>query len=258
MWKLSNIGRIFYGIATAGMGLQAIFLRNSPYFLLPPVYPGKTVMVVISLAIGILFAWTGECIVFKQKARRASLLLGGFLLLVFCYFVTYELLLSHNYASPGEWENAEKGLALAGGAFTVAGCFSQEDKNPLTRFLARLIPAGTIIFAITIICFGMLHFVYAKQAASYIPAWIPGHLFWMYFCGAALLGSGIAIIFRIRVRLIAMLLGAMILTWFIILHIPKVITAASADRADEITSAFLALAYSGIAFVISGTSKKAA
>jgi hypothetical protein len=48
----------------------------------------------------------------------------------------------------------------------------------------------------------------------------------------------------------------MIMIWFVSLHIPKIITAMPAGRPDEITSAFLALAYSGIAFVIAGTAKK--
>jgi hypothetical protein len=91
-----------------------------------------------------------------------------------------------------------------------------------------------------------------------VPSWIPNHIFWIYFAGAALLGSGIAIILKIRTGLIAALLGMMIFIWFIILHIPKVIAAPVADRADEITSAFLALAYCGIAFVIAGAAKKIA
>jgi hypothetical protein len=45
----------------------------------------------------------------------------------------------------------------------------------------------------------------------------------------------------------------MIFTWFIILHIPKVIASPFAEAGGEITSAFLALAYSGIAFIIAGT-----
>lgn len=59
--------------------------------------------------------------------------------------------------------------------------------------------------------------------------------------------------FKIRVGLIAALLGAMVFIWFMILHIPKVIHAPVADRGGEMTSAFLALAYSGIAFVIAGS-----
>jgi hypothetical protein len=48
----------------------------------------------------------------------------------------------------------------------------------------------------------------------------------------------------------------MIFIWFIILHIPRVITSSSADMGGEVTSAFLALAYSGIAFAIAGAAKK--
>ena len=57
---------------------------------------------------------------------------------------------------------------------------------------------------------------------------------------------------RIKTGLAAALLGGMIFIWFIILHIPKVIAAPAADMGGELTSAFLALAYCGIAFVIAG------
>ncbi len=157
----------------------------------------------------------------------------------------------------GDWENAAKELALAGGAFVIAGCFPEKNESPLTRFLGKLIPFGAALFPITIISFSIDHFLYAKEAQGYVPSWIPYHLFWMYFAGAALLGSGIAIILKIRTGLIAALLGAMIFIWFISLHIPRVIASPVADLGGEVTSAILALAYSGTAFVIAGTATKA-
>jgi UPF0716 family protein affecting phage T7 exclusion len=69
------------------------------------------------------------------------------------------------------------------------------------------------------------------------------------------MGSGIAIIFKIWPGFIATLLGVMIFIWFIILHIPRVMTSTVADITGEVTSAFLALAYSGIAFVIAQANK---
>ena len=74
--------------------------------------------------------------------------------------------------------------------------------------------------------------------------------------GIGLMGSGIAIILKIRPEFIATILGGMIFIWFIILHIPRVISSPVTDLEGEITSAFLALAYSGIAFVIAGASKR--
>jgi len=50
----------------------------------------------------------------------------------------------------------------------------------------------------------------------------------------------------------------MIFIWFTVLHIPRVIASPAAYLGSEITSAFIALAYSGIAFVIAGASKKIA
>jgi uncharacterized membrane protein YphA (DoxX/SURF4 family) len=116
-------------------------------------------------------------------------------------------------------------------------------------------PYGAILFSIPLICFGTLHCLYAKDVSTLVPSWVPSPIFWTYLAGIALLGSGIAIILKIKPRLIAVLLGLMILIWFIILHIPRVIVSPVADRGDEIVSAFLALAYSGIAFVIAGATK---
>ena len=157
----------------------------------------------------------------------------------------------------GDWENAAKELSLAGGAFVIAGCFPEKNEGSFVRALGKIIPFGVALFPITIISYSVDHFLYAKEAEGYVPAWIPYHLFWMYFAGVALLGSGIAIILKIRTKLAATLLGVMIFLWFVSLHIPRVIASPPADIADEVTSAILALAYSGTAFVIAGTVKKA-
>ncbi len=183
------MGRIFYGIAIAGIVIVSIYYRKLPYILGPGLIP--------------------------QGPRLLHL---------------------------PDWENAAKVLSLVAGALALA-------KGKIGRF-------GAVLFAITIVDYGILHFMEAKEAESYIPAWIPYHLFWMYFCGAALIASGTGIIFRIMPRLSAMLLGLMILTWFIILHIPRVMAGPAVGMDGELNSALFALAYSGTAFVISGVANK--
>jgi hypothetical protein len=110
----------------------------------------------------------------------------------------------------GYWENAAKELALCSGAFLIAGCFLEKNENSFASFLGKLIPFGGYFFSITIISFGLDHFLYAKEAADYVPSWVPDHLFWIYFTGTALICSGIAIILKIKERLAAILLGLMI------------------------------------------------
>jgi uncharacterized membrane protein len=240
-----------------GIGFLTIYYADLPYMLIPAKHSGIPGLAIVSYIFGAMLILAGACTVFEKKIRTISLLLGGVLLSIFCfYFIPYQLIISSKYVQLGDWENAEKELALSGGAFVIAGCFSGKNEKTLIRLLAKLIPLGTIFFAITIISFGVDHFLYAKEAADYVPSWIPNHMFWIYFAGMSLLGSGIAIILKIRVRLFAGLLGTMIFIWFIILHIPYVVASRFADRGGEVTSAFLALAYSGVAFVIAGAARK--
>ena len=235
MRNLSYTGRIFYGIAIVVLGFLTLYYHDFPYMLIPP-HQGLVVVAYIS---GIFLVLAGGCIVFGKKIMPVSILLWGVLLAVFCfYFIPYQLMASSRYMHFGEWENSAKELALASGALVIAGLFLQ-----------KLMPLGVVLFSLTIISFGIDHFLFAHEASDYIPSWVPNHLFWMYFTGSALLASGIAIMLNVWRPLAAILLGSMIFVWFIILHIPRVIADPSGG---EVSSAMLALAYCGIAFVIAG------
>jgi uncharacterized membrane protein len=259
MGSLSNIGRILYGIAMAGIGFQIIYYHDFPYWLLPPKHSWIPGLVMATYIFGILFVLTGACMVLEKKIMTVSLLSGTVLLLIFCfYFIPHQFMSSSRYMHLLQWENAEKELAFCSGAFVIAGCYSEKNENLLYRLLGKLIPFGPILFSIPIISFGILHFLYAKDVADYVPSWVPNHMFWTYLAGTALIGSGIAIILKIKPGLATTLLGIMIFIWLTVLHIPRVIASPAAYLGSEITSAFIALAYSGIAFVISRAPKKTA
>lgn len=215
-------------------------------------FTGHNILTFIS---GSLMTLVGVSIVLKKTIRHhISFLFGCILLLIFFLdFIPYQFLLNPNYKQLPEWDNAGKELALTGGAFVIAGCFSEKNKDRVHRFWVKLMPFGSVLFSIPIITFGLLHFMYAKDVSTLVPVWVPFPVFWTYLAGVGLTVSGIAIITKIKSRLIATFLGTMILTWFIILHIPRVVSASFSDTGGEVTSAFLALAYSGIAFVIAGS-----
>jgi uncharacterized membrane protein YphA (DoxX/SURF4 family) len=257
MAKLSVIGRIFYGIAVIETGLQTIYFHDFPYWLIPPKHswiPGLALLAYLS---GAALLVAGVCIVLEKKAKEAGLLLGAMLLLVFCFYhVPYEFIAGSNYFSLVEWENAEKELAFACGGLVIASRYSgQQDSRPLFGVLEKLVPPGTILFALMIGCFGTIHCLYAKEASGYVPSWVPYPVFVMYLTGVALLGSTISIITKIKTDVVAFLLGAMILIWVIVLHIPRIIVSPVPYLGSEVTSAMIALAYSGIAFVIAGRVK---
>ncbi len=257
MVNLSNIGRIFYGIAIVGTGFSIIYFNSYPYFLLPPLHfliPGPALLHYMT---GAIFILAGASIIFGKKIRTISFPFGCLLLLIFCFlYIPYQFLDIPRHLPLAEWENAEKELSLAAGAFIIAACFSEKKEKLFTGFWGKMMTVGSVLFSIAIISFGILHFQFARDVSTMVPSWIPFHLFWTYLAGIGLLGSGISIILKIKTRLIATILGIIIFIWFVTIHVPGVMTSSLADLRDQIISAFLALFYSGIAFVISGADRK--
>jgi uncharacterized membrane protein len=257
MGRLLDTGRIFYGIAMCVLGLLTVYFGEFPYMLIPRPHKWIPALPIVAGLCGTLLIMAGVCIVIKRKVRPTSLNIGSVLLLIFCvYFVPHQFM-TGEYLSLVNWENAMKELDLCLGAFIVAGCFRGEGERPFFTFQAKVIPIAPILFSVTIISYGIIHFQYANDVADYVPSWVPARLFWAYFCGAALVGAGLAIILKIKRRLAAALLGLMILSWFVVLHIPRIIVSPVAYVGSEIASAMLALAYCGIAFVLAGKAKKA-
>ena len=86
MGNLSNIGRIFYGIAMAGIGVLTIYYNDFPYMLIPPKHSWIPGLVMLAYISGALLILAGACIVFEKKTKPISLLLGSVLLLIFCFY----------------------------------------------------------------------------------------------------------------------------------------------------------------------------
>jgi uncharacterized membrane protein len=256
MEKLIQAGRKFYGVCIVGFGIQQLVYAGFLPVILPawPSWiPGVALFAYIA---GVALIVIGAALVLEKNGRTCSLVLGGVFLLLFLLGHVPHLIFVNPYSQYlGSWTQAFKTLALTGGAFVFAGSYSEGKNTPvLIKPLEKLIPFGRIFFSITMIVFGIDHFLYVKVVAGLVPAWIPGHIFWTYFAGVALIGSGVAVILQIKLKLISMLLGIMIFLWFILLHIPRAIADPTGNMGNEVTSAFQALGFSGIAFLISQVS----
>ena len=259
MERLIKAGRLFYGIAMAAIGIHQLFYSRFCLMLFPP-WPAQIPGTAI-------FAWIGSlvligasvAIILEKNTRTVSLFLGSALLVLFCFsYVPYEIFIDPYSKHLGTWVNPLKELAFSGGAFAVAGSYPQGLKKTqsFVRSLEIFIPFDRIFFSITMISFGIGHFLYAQYVQKLVPDWISGHYFWTYFAGAALIASGVAIILKIWLKPAAILLGIMVFLWFISLHIPRAIAMPLLDNGNEVTSAFSALAFSGTAFVIAGSHYK--
>ena len=249
----NKIWRSFFAVALIALAIQQMVCADfRPLFipLWPAWLPAKLVcMYIFSLALIV----AGIAIILEKSARAVAALLGAlFLLLLIVFHLPYQIKTNLHFL--GGWGDAFKELAFSGGAFIVAASLPAQKSD--IKSIENLFPAARFFFATTMIVFGIEHFIYVPFVAMLVPNWIPGHIFWVYFAGAALILSGIAIFINIQLRTVATLLGIMLFLWLIMLHIPRAIADPHSGHGNEWTSVFECLAFSGIALLIAANAKK--
>lgn len=259
MEALIKTGRTCYGILMTTIGINQLIFADFRPAILPRWPSWRTSPEIEAYITGVLFIAAGLAIVFSKKARLVALVLGCmFLAVILFWFLPYILFIQpHSIRHLGVWGHVGKTLAFCGGAFVVAGSFPHEAQGQETsRFLAlpeKLIPFGRILFSTTMIQFGFCHFVYVDPISTMVPGWIPGHYFWTYATGVALIGSGVAIVLKIKLKPVSLLLSLMIFLWFILVHIPSAIADPVVDHGNLVVSSADALGFSGTALMIALT-----
>lgn len=256
MGSLVQVGRKFYGLCLAGLGIQQFRYADFLPVILPawPTWiPGLALWAYLTA--GALLA-AGALIIFEKKTKATARITGGAFLILFLFCHIPHLIIANPYSNYlGTWTQAFKILALSGGAFAVAGSVTPDQvfamkKSVLHKLADSLVPFGDFFFSVPLIVFGIDHILYVENVATLVPVWIPGRIFWTYFTAMALIGSGVAIMLQINLRLVSILLGIMIFFWFALLHIPRAIADPAGNMGNEITSTFQALGFSGIALVL--------
>lgn len=111
---------------------------------------------------------------------------------------------------------------------------------------------GKFIYIIPIALFGIMHFLNAKQMAGVVPSWLPAPTFWVYLSGAGLVAAAIALIINKHAVLAMTLLGAELLAFALLIHLPAVMGGDQMAMGQILKDVSLA----GAAFYIAGVLKE--
>jgi uncharacterized membrane protein len=112
---------------------------------------------------------------------------------------------------------------FAGAVALCLGFFAVRKDIAQARSTGKLVALGPLLFAAPLAAFAAEHFVFTQIMVPMIPSWIPGRSFWIYFTGVALLAATVSIFLNRKVRLSGTLLGIMIISFVVLIHIPRVI-----------------------------------
>lgn len=247
MEKFVTSGRILFAICIVALGAENLVCARVKEAALP-VLPWLPPQPILAYITGILLIVAGLAIAAGIRVRLAAIVLAIFLL-------ACEALLQVPRAIAAPLDLSIRTavfevLSLCSAALTLAVHFPdarnlQQRSTTFESFLR----SGRYLFAISSVVFGITHFLVAPFIATLIPAWIPARLFWAYFTGAAFIAAGISIAVRWLDGLAATLLGTMFLLWFLLLHIPRVLSAERSHNPNEWSSAFIALGMCGASWI---------
>lgn len=255
------IGRWFFAVGLFGIGVQH-FIFSHFIIVMVPWWPSWIPFQTIGpYILGTYLAAASVLMVFGKRPRLVATITGLLFLILFV-IIQIPFNAVSNLLIIGAWTNAIKEFAFWGCDLVVVGSLPEEKHNIKGKasFIGHLennmLPFAKYPLSLLIIIFGLDHFIYTNFVASLVPYWIPGHIYWTYVTGTALIAAGIGIILNIKAKLAAALLGIMLFLWVIILHLPRAIADSTGLMGNEWTSVFEALSFSGSAFILSCTLSK--
>jgi uncharacterized membrane protein len=85
-----------------------------------------------------------------------------------------------------------------------------------------------VLYGLSLIFFGVAHFIDMKDTLSLIPNWLPGHLFWAYFTGCTFVAAGMAVLIGHCARLATALSALQIALFLLLVWIPIVVAGSRA------------------------------
>jgi len=242
MQKSETIGRVFVAISLAVFGVQHFIYGGFVATLVPAWMPGRLFW---AYFVGVAFVAAAIGILTKIFARPAATMLG---VMFFLFVVLLHIpRIVDNSSNGNEWTSGFVALAMCGGAWILATAAPLHEREKADPFLKL----GRYFFAAAFVGFGIQHFVYARYGTGLGPPWFLGRPVWSGLIGVVLAGAGLAIFFRSRARVSTLLLGTILLLFFVVLYIPRI--AGHMHDPGPWTSGFELLALCGGALVMAST-----
>ncbi len=176
----------------------------------------------ISLASGIGLLWQRTAAV-AARVVFASLMVWLLVLrLPNLFFETPVVLVAWTFGSTG---------VMVAAAWVLYVRFAGDRDRQRLGFLAdeRGVRIARALYGLSLVPFGLAHFLYLDATTVLIPQWLPWHVAWAYFTGAAFIAAGLAVAVGVFARLAAALSTLQMGLFGLIVWVPRVLAGPLND-----------------------------
>jgi uncharacterized membrane protein YphA (DoxX/SURF4 family) len=233
---LASLGRLLFVLAIVALGCETLVCARDAGTI--PVLPWLPPIPWLAYAFAAVQIACGIGLLFERTLRVSAILLGG-MLFAAAVILDVPRYLAHIGDIPLRTLVFEP-LSLA----CIAWLLTEPGDMP-----GWLIETSRYLLALSLVVFGVDHFLGLGVIAPLVPSWIPWHVFWVVFFGVGLIAGGLSLALHRLDRAAAVSVGLMFAIWVITLHVPRTlgyygIPGAISDP-NEWSSLFIAVALWG-------------
>jgi uncharacterized membrane protein YphA (DoxX/SURF4 family) len=249
-----TLGRIFFGVGIAGIGVVHFFHPGIRPIILPEATNIPPDLAFVRFLIAVLLVSAGLVIAIGKKFNTISLVMGVIFLGLFLFGHLPWSLTGGSFNK--YWVDTNKMIALSGGFLVISTINTPAYENKVLQLLARLGPLGKYLFAIMLYNFAIGHYNNLQGISNIVPKYIPFPQFWTFLGGVALMGSAISIFSGFKVRTISLLLALNLFIWLLMLHVYYTVLYPDWQEGGNFVGSLTCMCFCGTALVISQTTSE--
>ncbi|HEX3129113.1 MAG TPA: DoxX family protein [Thermoanaerobaculia bacterium] len=224
--RIASAGHAAFATTMIALGIMGLVTGDFGQIWqpVPKWVPGQVAYLcaLLSLGCGIGLLWRRSALL-ASRVLFASLLIWLLVLrLPNLFYQTPLVLVAWTFGSTA---------VMVAAAWVLYSWFADEHDRLRLGFItgARGLRVARTLYGLSLIPFGLAHFMYLDATTVLIPSWLPWHVAWAYLTGAAFIAAGLAVSFDVLARLAATLSALQMGLFGLIVWVPRMVAGTVND-----------------------------
>jgi uncharacterized membrane protein len=245
--RIASVGQLVFAATMIGIGILGL-IKGDFVAIWQPVPKGVPARLGLAYLCASISLASGAGLLFQRAAAPAARCLLGFLLLWLLVFKAPVVL--HSPTVEVSWEDCAETAVIVAAAWVLYAWFAADWDRQRLGFATgeEGVRIARALYGLALLPFGLAHFVYIRETAALVPAWLPAHTVWAYFTGCAYIAAGVAVIVGVYDRLAAGLAALQMGIFTLLVWGP--ILAAGPKDAFQLNESILSWALTASAWVV--------